>query len=166
MQDSSKKKEENSVSHTEVTAVKKEYIFGGIQEYSLEKIENEILNESLYLDVFAGSDLAFKENVHDLENILPSLMTLSCISYKYKNNEFQDKNFPESRQIGVVAQEVQKFFPELVQTDKNGLLHVNYSQLSTVALQGIKELGDLLVLTHERMDRLEAEVNRLSKSNS
>lgn len=164
MQDSSKKKEETTMATNEVIAQKKEYVFGGIQEYSLEKIENEILNESLYLDVFAGSDIAFKENVHNLENVLPSLMTLSCISYKYKNEEFADKNFPENRQIGVIAQEVQNFFPELVREDNNGLLHVNYSQLSTIALQGIKELGDLLVATHERMDRLEAEVKRLSRN--
>lgn len=163
MQDSSNKKDEKTASKTEVAAKKKEYVFGGIQEYSLEKIENEILNESLYLDVFAGSDLAFKKNVHSLENVLPSLMTLSCISYKYKNEEFQDRSFPENRQIGVIAQEVQKFFPELVEEDHTGLLHVNYSQLSTIALQGIKELGDKLALTQERMDRLEAEVQKLSE---
>jgi len=69
MQDSS-----NSNSGKDTNSSKKEYDFGGIQEYSLEKIEDEILNESLYLDVFAGSDIAFKENINYLENILPALM--------------------------------------------------------------------------------------------
>ena len=36
---------------------KKDYNFGGIKDCNLEQIENEVLNDSVYLDVFAGSDI-------------------------------------------------------------------------------------------------------------
>ena len=39
------------------------YFFGGITEYRLEDIEAEVLNDNVYLDVFAGSDVRFKEEI-------------------------------------------------------------------------------------------------------
>ncbi len=156
MQDSS-----NSNSGNENKAPKKEYNFGGIQEYSLEKIEDEILNESLYLDVFAGSDVVFKENINSLENVLPALMNIRCISYDYKTNEFASKGFPTNKQVGVIAQDIQSNFPELVKKDNDGHLMVNYSQLSTIAIQAVKELSELLITSNERIDRLENEIAKL-----
>lgn len=156
MQDSS-----NSGSGSDNKTAKKEYNIGGIQEYSLEKIEDEILNESLYLDVFAGSDIAFKENISSLENILPTLMNIRCISYNYKANDFAHKGFPKNKQIGVIAQDIQSSFPELVRNDQDGDLQVNYTQLSTVAIQAVKELSDLLKASNQRIDLLEAELAKL-----
>lgn len=49
---------------------KPDYHFGGIKTYSLEEIEKEVLNDNVYLDVFAGSDLRFKENIRPLSNVL------------------------------------------------------------------------------------------------
>lgn len=145
------------------TAEKKDYHFGEIKEYSLEKIEDEILNESLYLDVFAGSDLNFKENIQSLDKVLPLLTNLNCITYDYKNSEFLDKNFPKTRQVGVIADEVAENFPELVKRDSDGYLHVNYSQLSTIAIQAVKELSSSLIETNERMNKLEEQLKKLTK---
>ncbi len=151
----------NSGSGSDDKKVKKEYHFGGIQEYSLDKIEDEILNDSLYLDVFAGSDIAFKENINSLENILPALMNIRCISYNYKTSDYANKGFPESKQLGVIAQDIQASFPELVRNDQDGDLQVNYSQLSTIAIQAVKELSNLLITSNQRIDKLEAEINKL-----
>lgn len=148
---------------TEPTA-KKEYKFGGIQEFSLEKIEEAILEDSVYLDVFAGSDLAFKENIRPLENVLNAVSKLNCISYDYKTSEFSHKNFPESRQVGVIAQEVKSTFPELVRLDQEGDLQVNYSQLSTIALQAVKELSAMLEQSNQRIAKLEAEFEKLTNA--
>ncbi len=136
----------------------KNYHFGGIQVFSLDKIEEEILNESLYLDVFAGSDLAFKSNIESLENILPKLLNLSLIKFDYSGNEY---NFPKERQIGVIAQEVKTSFPELVKEDENGKLFVNYSQLSSIAIQGVKELTQIVLDNQKRIDQLESELKKL-----
>ncbi len=163
MEDSSNKKSAPSSSKEGPAQPKKEYKFGGIQVYSLDKIEEEILNESLYLDVFAGSDMAFKENVNVVTNILPSLVKLSCITFDYKTDEFAENNFSNKRQMGIIAQEVQKEFPELVQADKSGKLFVNYSQLSTVALQGVKELAEIIADSQKRIEKLEMEIKKISK---
>jgi len=91
-------------------------------------------------------------------------MNIRCISYDYKTEEFAHKNFPQGPQVGVVAQDVAANFPELVKADQDGKLHVNYSQLSTVAIQAVKELSDVLTKTNDRLDRLEKELAKL-KSN-
>lgn len=166
MEDSSNKKSNsNSSPKEEKSDLKKEYKFGGIQIYSLDKIEEEILNESLYLDVFAGSDLAFKENVSPINNVLPSLVKLSCITFDYKVDEFVENNFSSERQVGLIAQEVQKEFPELVKADRAGKLYVNYSQLSTIALQGIKELAEIVADNQKRIEKLELEISKKSSNN-
>ena len=156
MQDSSDSKKSQE-------PAKKEYYFGGIQEFSLEKIEEAILEDSVYLDVFAGSDIAFKENIRPLENVLSSIASLNCISYDYKVEEFTNKDFPKTRQVGVIAQEIKAAFPELVKNDRDGDLQVNYSQLSTIALQAVKELSTMLTQSNERIAKLEAEIQNLKK---
>jgi hypothetical protein len=51
--------------------------------------------------------------------------------------------------IGVIAQEVEKVFPELVMTDEQGLKRVEYSGLIAPLIEAVKELDD-------RLRRLEA----------
>lgn len=161
MSDSQNKKETTEM--TPPTSPKKEYNFGGISEFSLEKIEEAILEDSVYLDVFAGSDIAFKADISPLENVLPSVLKLNYISYNYKVDEFAQKNFPKTRQLGVIAQEVKSQFPELVRLDSEGDMQVNYSQLSTVALQAVKELSSLLEKSNERISKLETEIANLKQ---
>ena len=67
---------------------KTEYEFGGIEEFNLQQIEEEILNESIYLDVFAGSDLRFKKEVQPLTGDLDKITALKGYSYKYKTEDF------------------------------------------------------------------------------
>ena len=51
------------------------------------------------------------------------------------------KNDTEQKQkIGLLAQEVQKVFPELVSEDNNGMLAVNYQALVPVLINALKEL--------------------------
>lgn len=163
MQNDSKKSDKTETTNDEKANPKKEYRFGSIEEFSLEKIEESILEESLYLDVFAGSDLAFKNNIQPLENVLPLIANLNCIKYDYNTDLFKSKNFPETRQVGVIAQEINQAFPELIRNDNEGDMQVNYSQLSTIALQAVKELSVMLQASNERILLLEKEMTELKK---
>ena len=59
-------------------------------------------------------------------------------------NEFPELGFTEERQVGTIAQEVVKFFPELVQTDEKGYMYVDYSKFSPVLIQAVKEQQALI----------------------
>jgi hypothetical protein len=125
-------------------AKKKEYVFGEVKEYDLEKIEQEVLKESVYLDVFAGSDLNFKENctVLSSEEVFNKLSTLNSYSFNYKTNEFPDYNFASGKQFGLMAQEIETVFPEVVKVDGNGNKMVNYTQMIPLMMETIKHLNN------------------------
>jgi len=136
MADNKKKDEKNSE--------KKDYYFGGIKEFSLEQIESEVLNDSVYLDVFAGSDVRFKDEIVPLENGLESILKIDAYKYFYKTEEFPKRNFSNKKQVGFLAQDLEKILPELVKTDDEGFKAVNYAQMTPVLLQGIKELNSVV----------------------
>ena len=120
---------------------KKPYDFGGIKEFDLQQIEQEVLNDSVYLDVFAGSDPAFKERVSPLNHQdAASLLNLNAYRYHYATEKFQDKNFPSGERLGLMADEVALAFPECVQTDQDGYRYVNYAMLVAPLIQTVKHL--------------------------
>lgn len=119
----------------------KEYEFGGIEEFDLEKIQNEVLNDSVYLDVFAGSEPAFKQGIEILSpEKAASILKLNTYSFQYNNQNFKDKKFPEGERLGLMADEVEKLFPECIAKDADGYRHVNYSMMIAPLLETVKQL--------------------------
>ena len=85
-------------------------------------------------DVTISSDARLKSNIVALGPTLISLLQLEAKSYTMKNDVEQ------KQKIGLLAQEVQKVFPELVSEDENGMLAVNYQALVPVLINALKEL--------------------------
>jgi trimeric autotransporter adhesin len=85
------------------------------------------------------SDKRFKENIKPLNNTLEKLQKLNGYNYTFKTEEFKDKNFNSGRQIGFIAQEIKEVFPELVMDTRDGYLAVNYTQMTPVLVEAIKE---------------------------
>lgn len=87
-------------------------------------------------NVTAYSDIRLKENIKPLDNCLELIQKLDVYNYNWKDTGKKD--------IGVIAQEVEKVFPEFVvevQDEINGTVKtVDYGKLATVCLKGIKEL--------------------------
>jgi flagellar biosynthesis chaperone FliJ len=80
------------------------------------------------------SDSSLKRLVTPIQNPLQKITQLSGYNYYWKN-----ENADNSLQTGVLAQEVQKIFPNLVKEGKDGMLAVNYSGLIPVMIESIKE---------------------------
>ena len=142
---------------------KTEYDFGGIEEFNLQQIEEEILNESIYLDVFAGSDLRFKIEVQPLTGDLEKITALKGYSYKYKTEDFPENKFDAGEQLGVMAQEVEKVYPGAVRMDKDGYRFVNYSQLTPGLIGAVNELSEMVEKQSKMIESLQAEIKDLKK---
>jgi hypothetical protein len=84
-------------------------------------------------DIILSSDARLKSNIVTLGPTLISLMQLDAKLYTMKADKEQ------KQKIGLLAQEVQKVFPELVREDKNGMLAVNYQALVPVLINALKE---------------------------
>lgn len=104
------------------------------------------------------SDKRLKKNFSPIKNSLSSI---------YKLNGYQFNWIEEARsrdlQTGLIAQEVQKIFPELVQTDEKGFLSVNYIGLLPHLIEAVKELRDENNSLKNKNQTLE---NRLDKIES
>lgn len=80
-----------------------------------------------------ASDIRLKKNIQPLNNALSKIAQLNGYTYNWKDNNNTDE------QIGLLAQEIQKVYPQLVKEGNNGTLSVNYSGMIPVLLQAIKE---------------------------
>lgn len=77
------------------------------------------------------------------DNIRPAAPVLDRLD-KYRTVDFERKDTGEP-ETGVVAQEMEQSFPEVVgQDEASGLKTVRYDKLGALALQGVKELNKKL----------------------
>ncbi len=112
-----------------------ETIVGGYHVYVLSSNGNGVVKYDGAQSWSAHSDRRIK-TIHSLmENNLSKLESINPIYYSF-NNFVDDRN-----RIGLVAQEVQEHFPELVAIDpKTDYLTLDYTGLIPVLLGAIKEL--------------------------
>ncbi len=87
------------------------------------------------------SDFRFKQNITPLPSALKNVMQLQGVNYFWKTNEFPEKQFTNTKQIGFIAQDLEKIYPEMVFTDEKGYKSVDYSRLTPVLVEAIKELN-------------------------
>jgi hypothetical protein len=85
------------------------------------------------------SDERFKQNITTLPNALNQLLQLRGTNYFFNTTAYPERNFSGDKQLGVIAQEVEKVFPDLVTTGKDGYKSVNYIGLIPVMIESIKE---------------------------
>jgi hypothetical protein len=64
------------------------------------------------------------------------------VSWEWREEAPEDAK--EQPGLGVIAQEVEKVFLELVETTPEGLKRVNYEGLIAPLIEAVKELDDLL----------------------
>jgi hypothetical protein len=103
------------------------------------------------------SDVRWKKNISDLGSVINELESLNPVTYDWRKDEFPDKKFEDGRQIGLVAQDVEKVFPDLVKTDEQGYKAVAYDKLSVILLQGLKE-------QQKQIDQMKEEIADLKKT--
>ena len=85
------------------------------------------------------SDRRFKKDIEPLKDVIQKLLKVEGVSYLFRQSEFPDHNFRGGRHLGVVAQDLEKIFPELVITFKDGYKTVNYNGLIPLLIEGFKE---------------------------
>ncbi len=110
--------------------------------------------------ISACSDIRYKTNITELTNPMQKLMQLNGVSYYWKTAEFPNMNFSNKRQIGFIAQDVEKIFPEMVFTDDAGYKSIDYSRLTPVLVETIKEQQRQILAITKRMSEIEKMVHK------
>jgi hypothetical protein len=88
---------------------------------------------------WTGSDIRWKKNIKVLDNTLSGILNLQAVNYDLRRDEFPEMGFESGSQIGLIAQDVEKVFPLLVNTDNKGYKAVAYDKLSVLLVEGMKE---------------------------
>ena len=135
------------------------------------RIRHELLCDD---DIVAyASDERLKKKLNSLSNVLENLENIDV--FRYENTEIANKYFKNKLQIGLSAQEINKYYPEVValapfdsEYDENenkyisksgeNYLTLKYERLVAVSLQGIKEL-------HKKNKDLETKIENLENKN-
>lgn len=106
------------------------------------------------------SDIRLKENIYPLrtykESTLDKVINMNVIEYNYKN-VIPSLNIPDSvsveetmkqagiksgkKHFGLIAQELQELYPELVEEGQDGFLSINYVELVPILIRSIQELS-------------------------
>jgi hypothetical protein len=142
-------------------------------------------NTSSYAGYFEGnvlcygsyvvSDARLKTKITPLASAISKLKQLKPCSYEF-NNVYPQMNLPEGKQIGLLAQELQKVFPELVgnnifpeNRDRSGKiisesvssLAVNYIGLIPVIIGGVNEQQTQLEIQESEITSLKSSIDSM-----
>ena len=102
-----------------------------------------------YGGFFESSDSTLKNFGVDVHIDFEQLKSIPKKYFTWKNDE------EHKLHIGTSAQDVQNVYPELVNEDEQGILHVNYSKLSILALAAVDVLHEEIAELKERISKLE-----------
>ncbi|UCE59522.1 MAG: tail fiber domain-containing protein [Phycisphaerales bacterium] len=112
------------------------------------------------------SDARLKKNIEKLRETLPQLLKLRGVTFEYKNPGF--KLGMPGPQIGMIAQEVEKVFPEWVDEDEDGYKYLTISGMEALVIEALRELREEkdaeIHALQSRIEALEAIVGKLADS--
>jgi hypothetical protein len=91
-----------------------------------------------------SSDKRFKKNINNLNGALENVMKIQGVTYDWRTEEFPERNFASRTEIGVIAQDLEEIYPELVSTDAAGYKSVQYSHIVPVLIEAIKEQQNMI----------------------
>lgn len=97
-------------------------------------------------NVYNYSDARAKTNIQPLKGLMPKLMQLKTYSYKFVEDNVKSSDNPfvkggNANEYGLLAQEVEEVFPELVITDPDGKKLINYTELIPMMLNAMQEMN-------------------------
>jgi hypothetical protein len=110
------------------------------------------------------SDARFKKDAERISDAAEKVTNLNGVSFTWNTKDFPKKNFPAGKQIGFIAQEVQEFLPEVILTDADGFLAVDYAKLTPLLVEAVKEHHVLIFELQNTLDMMQHENMRLRES--
>jgi hypothetical protein len=86
------------------------------------------------------SDARLKTNIQPFSHVLDRLVQLEPVHFNWNPSNPPLYRFGSGRNTGLIAQQVEKVFPDMVTIDEYGYRRVNYGLLPYLLLEGVREL--------------------------
>jgi len=116
---------------------------------------NSSFNNATAASFTYNSDISLKKNITPLTNSLDKISQLQGYNFIWRKDNRPD--------IGVVAQDVQKIYPDLVHANQEGKLGVEYGNLVAPLIEAVKELRQQNITLQKRLDAQEKQLEELQK---
>jgi hypothetical protein len=101
---------------------------------------------------YASSDIRFKNNITPITNALDKINKIGGYTFEWNEKSHKETG---KKDIGVIAQEVEEILPEIVDTRDNGYKAVDYSKLTALLIQSVKEQQVIIDSLKSRIETLE-----------
>jgi len=100
------------------------------------------------------SDIRLKENIELIENTIEKLLQIQGVYFNWNTMDYPGMGFSNEKQIGVIAQDVEDSFPELVSEDANGYKQIDYQKFTVILIEALKE-------QQKEIDEIRYELNQM-----
>lgn len=109
------------------------------------------------------SDVRLKKSIEPIYHAVGTVRAMRGVSYVWNPGEVDDELCEEKRQLGFIAQEIERVCPEVVadtRLNDKPTKTVDYTQIVPVLVEAIKEQQDLIEQQRDRIDALEKSLPR------
>jgi len=106
-----------------------------------------------------SSDKRLKSDIHTLTGGLAKLDELNPVSFRFTADP------SKTTHLGLIAQDVQKVYPEAVKTDEKGFLKLDYPALVGPMVGMLKELKSAILADHGELEAAKVEIRELKAAN-
>lgn len=113
-----------------------------------------------------SSSRRFKQNIRDMGEVSSRLLQLRPVSFRYKQHASAEASTDNQRtvQYGLIAEEVEEIFPELVVYDSDGRPEtVRYHLLSSLLLNELQKLQRVIERQREEFNLLKVRVQSVGE---
>lgn len=106
------------------------------------------------IQAFSSSDRRLKKNISSIKNALEKIKKIDGVEFDWKDGQTLYKG----HDIGLLAQQVNKYFPEIVTERPDGFLAIRYEKFVAVLLSAMNEQQDIIESLNKRLSVLEKKI--------
>jgi len=106
------------------------------------------------ITAYYSSDINLKDDIRPIESALFKVKQLSGITFTW-NEKAEKAEREKGRDVGLIAQEVQKVLPEIVQIRPNKTLAIQYDKVIPLLVEAIKDQQTIIEDLQQRLELLE-----------
>ena len=116
------------------------------------------------ITAYYSSDISLKDNIRPIESAIFKVQQIRGVTFDWIKDKKLNENKRGKHDYGFIAQEVELVIPEIVKTDKRGVIGIDetkntktidYSRLTTFLVDAIQEQQKTISKLETRIEKLE-----------
>lgn len=120
-------------------------------------------NADMYAHFHGYSDARLKKNIKPIGDVMPFILQMEGVLFNWDKEKNKSKLaiFDDGTEIGLIAQDVELIFPELVHIDEDGYRHIDYARIAPILIEAIKEQQTQITSLEKKNSELEERIENL-----